>query len=173
MVKKKAAAKKVAAKRGDKMRDWAPKAKRSTKPARAAKTTKAKTARPARRQSEEQLELVKGVRYVDLDRFCRQIGDNRDEVNDLKRTGADLEQGAMKALRLRGVTGYNYAGVTLMIVEGDDKLRVIKARDGQASQGGSGAMNQPADPDQGSGQDAGEIADALTAGDPDDEPAES
>lgn len=164
MVKKRAAAKKPAAKKkaiADRRifsgRERA--AKTAPKPA------KAKAAKRGRK-APEQLELVKGVRYADLDRFCREIGDNRDEVNELKGEGADLEQGAFKALRLHGVTGYNYAGVTLMIVEGDDKLRVIKARDGQASQGGSGSLNQPADT--GTGQDAGEIADALT--DDDDKP---
>jgi hypothetical protein len=161
MVKaKKTAAKKTAAKKAAPAR-----AAKKAAPARAAKAAK-KAAKP----KGEQLELIKGVRYTDLDRLCRQIGENRDEVNELKRSGADLEQSAMKALRLHGVTGYNYAGVTLMIVEGDDKLRVIKARDGQASQGGSGALNQPADPDAGTGQQAGNIADALT--DHDDEDAE-
>lgn len=126
-------------------------------PARAAK--KAKT--PKKPRGGEQLELIKGVRYADLDRFCKQIGDNRDEVNDLKREGADIEQAALKSMHVHGVTGYNYQGVTLMIVHGDEKLRVIKARDGQASQS-SGALNQPAEPETGSGQDAGAIADALT-----------
>lgn len=105
------------------------------------------------------------MRYAELDRFCSQIGDNRDEVNDLKGVGKDIEQGALKAMRVRGVTGYNYRGVTLMVVAGDEKLRVIKARDGQASQS-SGALNQPEDAGgddaQGEGQDAGNIAESLT-----------
>lgn len=146
MVKKKAA-KKAAPKKA------AAKAAKKSKPART-------TRRAAKTPKNEQLELVKGVRYTDLDRFCSQIGDNRDEINDLKRQGSDVEQSALKAMRMHGVTGYNYRGVTLMIVEGEQKLRVIKARDGQASQS-SGAMNQP---DNGTGQEPGAIADALTEG---------
>lgn len=150
-------AKKVAAKK--------PQAKAAKKaaPARAAK--KAKAPKPPKN---EQLELIKGVRYAELDRLCSQIGDNRDEVNDLKSQGKDIEQNALKAMRLRGVTGYNYRGVTLMIVEGDQKLRVIKARDGQASQS-SGALNQPeGGGEPGEGQDAGNIADSLTENEPED-----
>jgi hypothetical protein len=159
MVKKKTAAKKSAKKAA---------------PARAAKTAPAKKAKAAKskKPKNEQLELIKGVRYADLDRFCSQIGDNRDEINESKRAGKDIEQGALKAMRLHGVTGYNYRGVTLMVVEGDSKLRVIKAKDGQASTN-SGALNQPVAPgkepaDEGTGQGAGNIGEALTdAGDQD------
>lgn len=152
MVKKKAA-KKTAAKKP---------------PARAAKKAKAaKTPRTSTRKSGEQLELIKGVRYADLDRLCRQIGDNRDEVNDLKATGAALEQSALRAMRVHGTFGYNYAGVTLVRNQGDETLTVKRDRKKNASEG-SGAQDQPADSggdaggEQGSGQDAGEIAENLT-----------
>lgn len=136
-------------------RKAAKKAAAKKPPARAAKASKATR---AKKPKNEQLELIKGVRFSELDRFCRQIGTNRDDVNTLKREGADVEQNAMKAMRLRGVTGYNYAGVTLMIVQGEEKLRVIKARDGQASESTGAANTQ----ETGTGQDAGEIGDALT-----------
>lgn len=135
----------------------------------AKKAAPARAAKKAKSPKNEQLELIKGVRYAELDRFCSQIGDNRDEENELKRAGKDIEQGALKAMRLRGVTGYNHRGVTLMIVAGDEKLRVLKARDGQASQS-SGSMNQPdnGDGEPGEGQDAGNIADSLTEDEPED-----
>lgn len=162
MVKRKAAAKKAAAKKP---------------PARAAKTkpTKpaAKTAggKKTTRKSPEQLEVIQGVRYADLDRYCREIGDNRDEVAELKREGKTIEIGAMKAMRIHGVTGYKSAGVLLMLVQGDDSL-VVKRDRGEKGSSGSGALNQPVpapEADQGTGQDAGQIADNLTEGVTDDE----
>lgn len=155
MVKKKAA-KKPAAKKA---------------PARAAKKAKAaKAAKPARKAKppkNEQLELIKGVRYADLDRLCRQIGDNRDEINDLKETGTSLELAALKAMRSHGVTGYKNAGVMLTIVPGDEKLNVKRDRGTKSSDGGGGALNQPAEPHEeetGSGQDPETIAENLTEG---------
>lgn len=148
MVKKKSAAKKPAAKKA---------------PARAAKKAAKKTAPKKPRGG--QLELIKGVRYTDLDALCRQIGDNRDEVNELKETGDGLESRALRAMRVHSVTGYKYAGVLLTIVPGDEKLNVKRDRGNRSADGG-GAINQPtpAGEEAGSGQDAGEIGDALTEG---------
>lgn len=157
MVKKKAA-KKAAKKKATPKKLGTSKARQD----KARKTARRPATKP---RSGEQLELIKGVRYTELDRACRDIGDNRDEVNRLKGEGADLELNALKRMRIHGVTGYKNAGVTLMIVAGDEKLRVIKDRDGKASDGG-GATNQQ---DTGAGQDAGEIGDALTEKDPDDD----
>lgn len=155
MVKKKAAAKRAAKK--------APPKKLGTSKARQDKA-RANARRAAKAPKNEQLELIKGVRYSDLDRLCRQIGDNRDELNELKTIGADLELAALKAMRVHGVTGYKNAGVLITIVPGDEKLSVKRDRDGKASDGG-GALNQPdTGGETGSGQDAGEIANALTEG---------
>lgn len=148
MVKRKAA-KKTAAKKA------APKAK-------AAKAPKAKKPRAPKN---EQLELIKGVRYADLDRLCRQIGENRDEINDLKATGTSFEQSALRSMRVHDVTGYNYAGVTLVRNQGDETLTVKRDRKKNASEG-SGALNQP---EQGTGQEAGAISDALTEGQADED----
>lgn len=150
MVKKKAA-KKAAAKKP---------------PARAAKkAAPARKAKAAKKPKNEQLELIKGVRYADIDRYCRQIGDNRDDVAGLRRDGKTLEIGAMKAMRLHGVTGYKEAGVTLLLVAGDDSL-VVKRDRGDKASSGSGALNQPIAPgkevDEGTGQGAGNIAESLT-----------
>src|SRR5687767_10759477 len=126
MVKKKAA-KKTAAKKP-------PARAAKTKPAKAAKTAGGKK---GTRKSPEQLEVIQGVRYNDLDRYCREIGDNRDEVAELKREGKTIEIGAMKAMRLHGVTGYKSAGVLLMLVQGDDSL-VVKRDRGEKGSSGSG-----------------------------------
>lgn len=128
--------------------------------------------RQAREPKNEQLELIKGVRYADLDRLCRQIGDNRDEINDLKQTGASFEQAALRAMRVHGTFGYNYGGVTLVRNQGDETLTVKRDRKKNASEG-SGAQDQPVAPgtpvddEPGEGQDAGAISDALTEGDGD------
>lgn len=164
MVKKKAA-KKAAAKKAP------ARAAKKAAPARAAKKTATRAAKP---RGGEQLELIKGVRYADLDRLCRQIGDNRDEVNELKSTGAAFEQSALRAMRVHGVTGYSYAGVILVRNQGDETLTVKRDRKKNASEGG-GAMNQPAEPEgeQGTGQEPGNIAESLTQGDDDDDNPET
>lgn len=140
-------------------------AKKSKKPAPKAKSGKApKAAKPRKARSGEQLELIKGVRFADLDRLCREIGDNRDEVNILKEEGTGLELRALKTLRLHGVTGYKNAGVYISIVPGDEKLSVKRDRAGKASDGG-GAVEQPAGGDETpEGQDPEAIADRLTEG---------
>jgi len=164
MVKRKAAkkaakktAKKKAAKKSaafDGARAWK----------RAAKTASAKP----RRKSEEQIDLMPGVRYTDLDRYCRNIGDNRDDVNQLKGEGKTIETGALKAMRVHGVKHYKNAGVSLSIEPGDEKLVVRRDRDGSAD---GGQVDPPkgdaGKPETGEGQDPGKIGEALTEGDGD------
>jgi len=115
------------------------------------KARKAKAARPARAaaktarkraKSPEQQELIQGVRYSDLDRLCRSIGDTRDEINRIKGEDADLGLKAIRAMRLHGVTTYKQAGITLMLVPGDETLRVLKDRAGKASSGTGAAAPQ-------------------------------
>jgi len=105
----------------------APRATRSTK---------------SRAKTPEQQELIQGVRYTDLDRLCRSIGDTRDEINRIKGEDADLGLKAIRAMRLHGVTTYKQAGITLMLVPGYETLRVLKDRAGKASSGTGAAAPQ-------------------------------
>lgn len=125
-----------------------------------AKTSKPKSTKP---RGGEQMELIKGVRYSDLDSFCRQVGNHIDEGNEARRSKGNVLQSALTSMRKHGVTGYNYAGITLMRTVGDEKITAKKDKGEGTSAGG--ALNQPADPETGSGQDAGEIADRLTDND--------
>ena len=156
MAKKKAARK--AATRNKVVRAIKGKARK----AKAARPASAKTARK-RAKSPEQQELIQGVRYTDLDRLCRNIGDTRDEINRYKGEDADLGLKAIKAMRLHGVTAYKQAGITLMLVPGDEKLRVLKDRVGKASSGtGAAEPDEPTD-EQNNGDDAPDepIADTV------------
>jgi hypothetical protein len=160
MVKKKAAKKAAVKKAPKRAAKKAAKKAPAFNGAKARKGAAKKAAKP-RSRTAEQLELIKGVRYADLDRFCRNIGDNRDEVNQHKGEGKSLEQGALKAMRLHGVTAYKASGVLLMVVPGDEKLSVKRDRDGGASDGG---QTEPAADEQGEGQEPGAIGEALTEG---------
>jgi hypothetical protein len=164
MVKRKAAkkaAKKVAKKTAKKKAAKKTAAFDGAKNRRAAKTTK------PRRKSEEQMELMPGTRYADLDRYCRNIGDNRDEVQQLKGEGRSIETGALKAMRVHGVRNYKNAGVALSIEPGDEKLVVKRDRNGGTSDGGQVERKGSGDdgaPETGTGQEPGAIGEALTEG---------
>lgn len=146
MAKKKKAAKAVKSARGRAV----PRATRSSK----SRVSKVAAKSRARKRAPVQQELIKGVRYVDLDRLCRSIGDTRDEINRFKGEDADLGLKAIKAMRVHGVTTYHRAGITLMLVPGDEKLRVLKDRAGKASSGeGAAEPDEPTD-EQNNGDDA-------------------
>lgn len=120
-----------------------------------------KTAKARRPKSPVQQELIKGVRHADLDRLCRAIGDNRDEINQFKGEGKSLETSALKAMRVHGVTHYKGAGVLLSIIPGDEKLLVKKDRSGGSD---GGQVDPPAAGETGEGQDPAAIGEALTEG---------
>lgn len=165
MVKKKKAAKKAAKKTAPKRAAKKAKAGKGFNGAerrRAAKTAKG----PKKPKGPEQQELMPGVRYADLDRYCRNIGENRDEINASKGEGKSLEAGALRAMRSHGVTHYKGSGVYLSIVPGDEKLLVKRDRGGSAD---GGQVEPEPEPDEdagggetGTGQDAGNIAENLT-----------
>lgn len=90
MVKRKAAKKPAAKKKAAKAAKAAP--KRAAKKKAAKKTAfNGSASRRAGRKSPEQQELIPGVRYAELDRYCKNIGDNRDDVNQIKGEGRSLE----------------------------------------------------------------------------------
>lgn len=161
MVKKKKAAKTVAKKAAKRAAKKAAK-KPAAKGFNGAKNRAAKTAKP-RRKSEEQMELIPGTRYADLDRLCKNIGDTRDDIAQLQGEDADLCRKALKAMRVHGVDHYKASGILLDIVPGDEKLRVKKDRSNRTADGGQ--KEEPAGGEEtGEGQDPGKISEALTEG---------
>lgn len=105
------------------------KSARSAKPARVSKTAAKSRARrpmPAQQSFEE-------FRYKDLDRICQGIAETRAEMNRLRGEETDLELQALKTMRLHSSTAYQSAGVELVRVPGEEKLRVRTARERTAT----------------------------------------
>ena len=109
---------------------------RGKKPQRALKTAKPRRATGPRTQA---LPGMEEVRYKDLDRVCESIAETREEINRYKGEENDLEQKALMSMRLHERTTYTFSGVTLVRVPGEEKLRVLNARQRTAS-----AETQPA-----------------------------
>lgn len=106
------------------------------------------------------------VRNKALDRICEGISDVRTDTNRLRGEEADLQRQAVKAMQADKVTAYRFAGVELVLVPGDVKLRVRTLKNQQAN---ADAVDEGEAEDTGEGQDAGVIADDLTdAGEGDD-----
>lgn len=123
-------------------------------------TPKGKAAKKTQRGPRSQvLPGMEQVRNRALDRICESIADERAQKNQLIQDEKDYQREAVKVMQRDKVTAYRFAGVEMVLVPGDVKLRVrtIKAQNADGA--------EPED-ETGSGQDAGEIADALT---PDDE----
>lgn len=134
------------------------KAAKKAAPKKAAPKAKAaKKARPRTTSPRSQvLPGMEQVRNKALDRVCEGISDVRGDLNRLRGEEQDLQRQAVKAMQADKVTAYRSAGVELVLVPGDVKLRVrtLKAQNADA----------PAE-ETGSGQDAEEIGDALTTDD--------
>jgi hypothetical protein len=123
MAKKKKAAK--AAKRGK----AAPARKVKAKAARVSKV--AAKSRARKRMPAQQ--SFDGFRHRDCDRICQGIAETRGEMNRLRGEETDLELQALKAMRAHDITAYQHAGVELVRVPGEEKLRVRTARERTAT----------------------------------------
>lgn len=64
------------------------------------------------------------VRYTDLDAYCESIGEARARKNDAVADEKGYIQGAMQSMQKHNCTAYKHAGVELLLVPGDAKLRV-------------------------------------------------
>lgn len=134
-----------------------------------AKSKPAKKAAPKKTKKLKQPALpgTEGERIKSLDSICEEIGDGRDISNRVKREEKGLVNRALKIMADRSKgnpMAYRHANVELSLVPGDMKLRVRTLKDGDANTD-VGAQFEEAlsgDEETGSGQDAGEIADALT-----------
>lgn len=159
--------------------------------AKSKKSGKPKPAKPAaKKSSKANLHVVKGkknvaakkppkpkqnalpgmehVRYRELDAFCEGIAGARKKKNSATQDEQGYMQGAMKAILKRQEQGelkagvYKYGGIELVLVHGDDKLRVRLIKDNEG-EGAAVEKAGPRDGDQFSGEDlddAGDDADA-------------
>ena len=110
--------------------------------ARKAKKAKAKSAGKAKareKKAKHRLPAARAlpgmgqVRNAALDRFCVRIANTRDAINDLAGEKSAIEDATLTQMRRDNVHTYTHHGVTLIRQAGADKLKVTKARDGEAS----------------------------------------
>jgi len=73
------------------------------------------------------------VRLRKLDHICTSIAETRGAMNELRETEAGLEQTALSVMRSNDRTSYRHAGVELVRVPGEEKLRVRTARERTAT----------------------------------------
>lgn len=75
------------------------------------------------------------VRYTDLDAICEGIGDARRAKNAAVLDEQGYMQDAIPAMQAHDVTVYKYAGVELILVPGDTKVRarLIKNDEGEGA----------------------------------------
>jgi hypothetical protein len=92
---------------------------------------------PVRRRAEkardQPLPGMEEVRYRDLDNTCNSIAETREEINTLRADETAFEQTALRQMRTHGITSYRHAGVELVRVPGEEKLRVRTARERTAT----------------------------------------
>lgn len=64
------------------------------------------------------------VRSQKLDNICESIADTREQMNTLRTEEKDEKRGALTTMRERNLTTYRHAGVELVRVPGEERLRV-------------------------------------------------
>jgi len=98
------------------------------------------------------------MRIKPLDDICASIAETRGQLNDLKGEEAGLEQTALALMRRHNKTAWRAAGVELVRVPGEEKLRVRTAYERTATAEVDQGDQHPGDePDLGGGE-AAEIA---------------
>ena len=92
---------------------------------------------PVRKRAEKPRDQVlpgmEDVRYRDLDNTCNTIAETREEMNALRQAEIGYEQKALAQMRNHNITSYRHAGVELVRVPGEEKLRVRTARERTAT----------------------------------------
>lgn len=107
---------------------------------RAQKAVRAAT-RAARKPRNPPLPGLEHVRYEDLDAICEGVGDARKAKNTAIQAEQEYIADAVQAMRGHNLTVYKYAGVELLLVEGDAKVRARLIKDSE----GEGADPFPQD----------------------------
>ncbi len=69
------------------------------------------------------------IRSQKLDACCEAIGDIRDKANSLRSEEKDELQMALREMTTKGIQAYRHAGVELVRVPGEEKLRVRKSKE--------------------------------------------
>lgn len=64
------------------------------------------------------------VRSQKLDNICESIADTREQMNTLRTEEKDEKRGALTTMREQNLTTYRHAGVELVRVPGEERLRV-------------------------------------------------
>ena len=131
--------------------------KKKPAPKKAAKPAKKAAPTPKARRSRPQSQTLPGfeqVRHSRLDRLCEGIAEVRTEMNEQRTIEGEKCRAALVYMHDAKVTTYRFAGVELVRVPGEEKLRVRTTKE-----------SATLETDTGTGQDEGEIADALTKGD--------
>jgi len=77
-----------------------------------------------RNPSAQTLPGLEQVRSVKLDRLCESIGDGREQMNKLRTEEKDDNRQALRIMHDEDRTVYRHAGVELVRVPGEEKLRV-------------------------------------------------
>lgn len=172
MAKKKAAAKKAAPKpKSVKGKATAPKkAAAKTAPKKGARVWESKrgadraAAAKATTKAPAQVPLIRGLRIPSLDKDCRLIADTRAAIARLQAEEKDLERIAHEDMKKHRQTSWQSAGVTLVRVPGEERLRVTTSRSGSSTSPAeetTAPATPIADEDPQLDQAAGELEDSI------------
>lgn len=136
-------------------------AKKAGKQKKATKGGKAKTAATKARHRQPRAEPLPGmgeVRIKALDEICTTIAETRESINALRAEEVDNESAAMGLMRKHEKVAWRHAGVELVRVPGEEKLRVRTTPERTAT-----AESEPSDAgdsnNEGGGDDQGEGGD--------------
>jgi hypothetical protein len=72
---------------------------------------------------------MEDVRIRGLDDVCASISENRGAMNELRATDGDLLNKALKLMRMHERTSWRHAGVELLRVPGEEKIRVRTSKE--------------------------------------------
>lgn len=76
---------------------------------------------------------MENARISPLDNICQSIAETREQMNSLRQEETGLETTALKLMRKHQKTSWRHAGVELVRVPGEEKLRVRTARERTAT----------------------------------------
>jgi hypothetical protein len=103
---------------------------------------------------------MENARVRSLDEIAASIADCREQINELRGTAAGLEQRALKLMKKHNKTVWKHDGVELVLVPGDERLRVRLIKGGGDAEVETGDSDDvPEEQDEGS-EDGETLADA-------------
>lgn len=125
-------------------------AKKAKKAKKAAPKKSAKVVPMRKKTKAPRSQVLPGMEQVRnraMDRICEGMSEVRAEMNAKRGEEQSFQREAIKVMQGSGITAYRHAGVEMVLVPGDAKLRVRTMKEQNA---------------EGTGQGAGAITDALT-----------